>query len=161
MRYIARNILFFLCTVSVTVVAGQQVISSAGASAVGVGVQLSWTVGEPVIETFTGSSVILTQGFHQTKLTVTPIEFIPVPDLELTIYPNPVSSVLRLQAVGKKTVPQMTYSLYNMEGKVIMKKLFENSPEEINMELYSSGTYVLKIFNGENQPLRTFKVIKD
>jgi hypothetical protein len=139
----------------------QQVISSAGASAVGVGVQLSWTVGEPVIETFTGSSAILTQGFHQTKLTVTPIEFIPVPDLDLTVYPNPVSSLLRLQAIGKKKVPQLTYSLFNMEGKVILKKLFTDSPEEINMEMYSSGTYVLKIFNGENQTLRTFKVIKD
>lgn len=161
MKNKVTSFISFLWLLSATVVSGQQVISSAGASAAGTGVQLSWTVGETVIETFTGTSAILTQGFHQTRLTVTAIELIPVPDLDLTVYPNPVSSVLRLQAIGKKKVPQMTYSLFNMEGKVILKKLFTDSPEEINMEMYSSGTYVLKIFNGENQPLRTFKVIKE
>lgn len=161
MKSKVSSFMCFLWMLSATVASGQQVISSAGASATGTGVQLSWTVGEPVIDTFTGTSAILTQGFHQTRLTVTAIEVIPVPDLDLTVYPNPVSSVLRLQAIGKKKVPQMTYSLYNMEGKAIMKKLFTDSPEEINMELYSSGTYILKIFNGENQPLRTFKVIKE
>jgi hypothetical protein len=151
----------FIFALAAGTIKGQQVISSAGATAVGVGVQLSWTVGEPVIETFTGSSVILTQGFHQTKLTVTPIEFIPVPDLDLTVYPNPVSSVLWLQAIGKKKVPQLTYSLFNMEGKVILKKLFTDSPEEINMELYTAGTYILKVFSDDKTPVRTFKVIKD
>ena len=85
-----------------SVINGQQVISSAGASATGAGVQLSWTVGEPVIETFTGASAILTQGFHQSKLTVTAIDPRIYPELELTVYPNPVSSSLRLQIEGDR-----------------------------------------------------------
>jgi len=43
----------------------QKVISSAGTSAKATSVQLFWTIGEPVVKTFTGSTVILTQGFHQ------------------------------------------------------------------------------------------------
>ena len=150
-----------ICLMNISVLYGQQVVSSAGASAEGTGVQLSWTIGEPLIETFTGSSAILTQGFHQSKLTVTPIDVIPAPDLDLAVYPNPVSTALHLQATGKKTVQNLKYALYNIEGKMILVKPFVNSPEEINMELYRSGTYFLKVMRNDNIPLRTFKVIKD
>jgi len=43
----------------------QQVIASSGGYFEGENVSLNWTVGEPVIETFTGGNLILTQGFQQ------------------------------------------------------------------------------------------------
>ena len=43
----------------------QQVIATAGGSASGTGIELSWTIGEPVTATTFGSGFILTQGFHQ------------------------------------------------------------------------------------------------
>lgn len=43
----------------------QQVIATSGGYYENENISLSWTVGEPVIETFTGSEVILTQGFQQ------------------------------------------------------------------------------------------------
>jgi hypothetical protein len=43
----------------------QQVIASAGGYYEGETVTLSWTLGEPVTETFSGGGVILTQGFQQ------------------------------------------------------------------------------------------------
>lgn len=46
----------------------QQVISSAGGTATGTGIQLSWTIGEPVTATVHGSDFYLTQGFHQSQL---------------------------------------------------------------------------------------------
>jgi hypothetical protein len=138
----------------------QQVISSAGASATGIGVQLSWTIGEPVIETFTGTTAILTQGFHQSRLTVTAIDPTLYPELDLSVYPNPVSTSLQLLISGER-LQNLTYKLYNIEGKSILTKVIENSPEMIRMELFSSGTYLLKVFRDDNTPLKTFKVIKD
>jgi hypothetical protein len=139
---------------------GQQVISSAGGSATGTGVQLSWTVGEPVIETFTGSSAILTQGFHQSKLTITAIDFALYPELELSVFPNPVSTSMRLQIKGDQ-FKNLSYQLYNIEGKSMLSKTIQASPEIINMEFYTSGTYLLKVFRDETVPVKTFKVIKD
>jgi hypothetical protein len=43
----------------------QQVIASAGDYFEGDNISISWTLGEPVIETFEGSNIILTQGFQQ------------------------------------------------------------------------------------------------
>jgi len=46
-------------------VKAQQVIASSGGYYEGETVSLSWTLGEPVTETFSGGGVILTQGFQQ------------------------------------------------------------------------------------------------
>jgi hypothetical protein len=157
-----RKVYFFILIFSFALgsLQAQQVISSAGASATGVGVQLSWTVGEPVIETFTGTSAILTQGFHQSKLTVTAIDPKLFPELDLSIYPNPVSTSLRLEISGDR-LQNLTYRLYNIEGKTILTKVIETSPELIKMDLFTSGTYLLKVFRDDNTPLKTFKVIKE
>lgn len=152
-------VVIILCTLTLTL-KGQQVISSAGGSATGAGVQLSWTIGEPVIETFTGSSSVLTQGFHQSRLTITAVDPVVYPGLELSVFPNPVISSLRLQIKGD-LVQKLSYQLYNMEGKSILLKKVEASPVMIDMELYTSGTYLLKVFTDENLPVKTFKIIKD
>ncbi len=43
----------------------QQVIASAGGYYEGQNIQMSWTVGEPITETFAAADLILTQGFQQ------------------------------------------------------------------------------------------------
>lgn len=48
-----------------TALNAQQVVSSGGGQFEGSQLSLSWTIGEPVIETFTGNNLILTQGFQQ------------------------------------------------------------------------------------------------
>jgi hypothetical protein len=146
-----------ICTVST--ITAQQVISSAGASATGTGVQLSWTIGEPVIETFTGTSAILTQGFHQSKLTVTAVDPTLFPGLDVSVYPNPVSTQLRYKISGER-IQNLSYRLFNAEGKAILNKTVENPEELINMEIYTSGIYLLKFFR-QDDPLKTFKIIKD
>ena len=152
-------IIIVLFIFAVSTVTAQQVISSAGGSAVGTGVQLSWTIGEPVIETFTGTSAVLTQGFHQTKLTVTAVDPTLFPGLEVNVYPNPVSTTLRVQISGER-MQKLSYRLFNMEGKAILHKMVENPSELINMEMYTSGTYLLRFFR-EDDPLKTFKIVKD
>jgi hypothetical protein len=138
----------------------QQVISSAGAHAVGTNVQLSWTVGEPIIETFTGTSSILTQGFQQGKLTVTAIEPDIYPGISLSVYPNPVALELTLVISGNE-MANPEYYLYNPEGKLLVNKIIDNQPEKINMQNYPAGTYLLKVFSKEKKSLKTFKVLKN
>lgn len=48
-----------------TEMSAQSLISTAGGYYTGNGISLSWSLGEPVVETFSGGSVILTQGFQQ------------------------------------------------------------------------------------------------
>jgi hypothetical protein len=63
-----KNLGEILC-IPVILMAGncfsQQVIATAGSTATGAGIELSWTIGEPVTATAPGSGFFLTQGFHQ------------------------------------------------------------------------------------------------
>jgi membrane-bound inhibitor of C-type lysozyme len=62
----------FLFTIFAGITAtAQQVVASSGNSATAGGYTVAWTLGEPVIETLSGSNNILTQGMHQTNLVVT------------------------------------------------------------------------------------------
>jgi hypothetical protein len=156
-----REVYFFIFIILFAIgsLEAQQVISSAGASATGTGVQLSWTIGEPVIETFTGTSAKLTQGFHQSMLSVTAIDPTLFPELQVSVYPNPVSTQLRYKISGER-IQNLSYRLFNAEGKTILNKTVENPEELINMEIYTSGIYLLKFFR-EDDPLKTFKIVKD
>ncbi len=138
----------------------QQVVSTAGTHATGTGVQLSWTVGEPVIETFTGTSAIITQGFHQTRLVVTTVDPAVYPGLTLTVYPNPVSSTLKLEITGDG-LKNLFFCLYNMEGKCILKRKVESSHELVGMESCAPGAYLLSVFRGADQLLKSFKIVKN
>jgi len=138
----------------------QQVISSAGASATGTNVQLSWNIGEPVIETFTGTSAILTQGLLQTKLEITAVDPLDYPGLTLMVYPNPVSSSLRIDIQGE--LPKnLCFRLFDLNGKQILIRQVETLPELINMGNFAQGTYLLKVSGNRDETLKTFKIVKN
>lgn len=150
----------FLLILALQVLKAQQVISSASASAVGSGVQLSWTAGEPVIETFSGTGIILTQGFHQGKLGVTAIDDVAVTGIKISVFPNPVTQDLKLEITGIPS-EKVDYKLFDLDGRLLFTKKTEKQPELINMGIFPSGFYFLRIFLNEKQPLQTFKIIKN
>jgi len=56
------SVAFFVIAINAN---AQQVIASAGGYYEGDNISISWTLGEPIIETFEGADIILTQGFQQ------------------------------------------------------------------------------------------------
>lgn len=138
----------------------QQVVSSAGGQGSGTNVQLSWTVGETMIETFAGTSAILTQGFHQSKLLVTAVKPLVYPGISLEVFPNPVTSALQLQVKGEE-IPELMVRLFDMNGRVVHVEAVKAMPGMISMEKFTPGTYLLKVYSASDDPLKTFKVIKN
>jgi len=158
MKSLISITLFFLC-VPLLSVNGQQVISAGGTHAVGANVQLSWTIGEPCTETYTGTAAILTQGFHQGKLTITAIEPISDPGISLTVFPNPVAENLNVQFEGNTSYPYR-YSLFDINSREILRGKIDTNSQIIEMHSVQPGTYSLKIFKGQNEKELTFKIIK-
>ena len=72
----------------------------------------------------------------------------------LTIYPNPVSNILRIQA----SKPMTGVKMFNILGALVHE--IKTDSENINMDLsaYSSGIYFLTIYNDEGFTSR--KIIK-
>jgi hypothetical protein len=138
----------------------QEVISAAGMSAENGGYQLSWTVGEPVIKTVTNGTSTLTQGFHQSKLTITAIDQLAIGELELNVYPNPFSEELTIEMVKNEQSMGIKLVVYDITGKQLLQSEIGHQIEKIAMQSYPSGNYLLRFFSEKMVPIQTFKVVK-
>jgi len=143
----------------------QQVVSTSGNHAENGSVQISWTVGETVIETLINGNNILTQGMHQSKLTVTAIQEVVGPGLEIIAFPNPATDCIHLQLNSILHFPaddrgkDFSFQLYDLNGKLLLYKHIEDPETVIRMEGYTSSTYFLKILENTKE-IKTFKILK-
>jgi len=151
-------IIHFLVIVSFCVSA-QEVISSAGETQKISGYEISWTIGEPVIETISAGTIILTQGFHQSKLTITPATEFLFSDIELKVYPNPTNEFITIYI--NKIGDNLNYFLYDLAGKLLETKPIITTETKLLLQTRSSGTYILKVQRDEKETLQTFKIIKN
>jgi len=150
---------FLSLTALICITNAQEVISSAGNTYSAGGYEVSWTLGEPVIETIKGTNNTLTQGFHQTNLTVTALDELNLPGLNLSVYPNPVKHILNIKAIGREDI-KLQYRIFGIDGRLLFQREIMNNPEEINMLPYAAGSYLLKVSTTGDNPLQTFKIIK-
>lgn len=150
--------LFIVVLLMGSVVCAQEVISSVGASQTAAEIEVSWTLGELVIETISAGSNTLTQGFNQSKLTVTSVPGVHFVEIELEVFPNPSHNFVIIQF--EELVDGAAYSLFDVTGKVIERKLISSTRTVVHLEKYSSGVYILKLTKDFKKPLKTFKIIK-
>jgi hypothetical protein len=155
MKYSIIILILFLAG---SMVSAQQVVSNNGDSQSAAGVEVSWTVGEAVIETLVGGSTTLTQGFQQTKLTVTAVSELLVPELEIKVFPNPTQEFITVHF--SEYIEGSRYFLYDFTGKLLENKLIHSADMEIDMQKYASGQYILKLANKSRQPIQTFQIVK-
>lgn len=134
------------------------VISSAGGSASAGNVKMDYTLGETVIETFTAGGNTLTQGFHQTNLTLVAIENVEL-FAEISIYPNPTSEFVNIDIPADYKL--MDISMYDVTGKLLKNKTNASGLVTFNVNDLATGTYYLQVINPKNQQLKTFKLIKN
>lgn len=147
-----------LMVTSFTFANAQEVISASGQTNKAGNIELSWTLGETVIETHTVGEYILTQGFHQTKLIVTAIDNVSVPNLTVKVYPNPTTDFLVVQI--SETANQPVLALFDASGKLLRQSFVDRSETRIDMRNYSAGSYFLKLNKQNGQPIQQFKIVK-
>ncbi len=155
MKYSIIILIWFLAG---SLASAQQVVSSNGDSKSTAGYEVSWTVGEAVIETLTGSPNTLTQGFHQTRLTVTAVSELLFPGLEIKVFPNPTPDIITIHF--SEFIEDSRYFLYDLTGKLLENRLISSADTEVNMKNYASGQYILKLTNKSRQAIQTFKIVK-
>jgi len=118
--------------------------------------QLSTTLGEPVISTVNNGTNELTQGFQQTKITVTGIEDYQT-EFNMNVYPNPVSEQVTIEI--KEIKEAISFSIYTTEGKLIMTSKLTELQTKLNIEGFAKGNYFLNITE-QNKIIKTYKIIK-
>ncbi|PKP27036.1 MAG: hypothetical protein CVU03_00360 [Bacteroidetes bacterium HGW-Bacteroidetes-2] len=133
---------------------------SSGGDATGAGGTLSYSIGQVVYTTATGSGGISNQGVQiPYEITTLGVENFPEISLQMVVYPNPTSSKAILK-IENYAFQQLTYSLFDVHGKLIFNQKITNSDTPITMEHLASGTYLLKV-TSQNKTLKTFKILKN
>ena len=125
---------------------------------------MSYTVGQVVYTTNTGTNGSVAQGVQQPFeiSVVTGIEEAKGITLQCSAYPNPTTDFLTLKvdASTSLSTQSMEYQLFDINGKLLENKKVEDDETSIVMSNLVPATYFLKIIQN-NKEIKTFKIIKN
>jgi hypothetical protein len=119
---------------------------------------ISWGLGEAVIETFEVDDIIITQGFQQSKLTITTIEELPESEFSITAFPNPANDFVYLKSNLNES-DDVYFTMFDLNGKIVMQDKIYSTLEKVSFRALKSGVYFIKI-SLNNKEMKTIKVIK-
>ena len=138
----------------------QEAAVATGGDATGAGGSSSYSVGQVVYTTNTGSNGSVAQGVQQPyEISITTGMDVKTIQLEMVVYPNPTTDFLKLK-VENGVYENASFQLYDVQGKMVeTKQLIENTTT-IKMISYPKGIYFLKVADN-NMVIKTFKIIKN
>ena len=147
-----------------SVKAQEAVLTSGGNASSDNNGSVSYSVGQMVYTTITGTDGSVAQGVQQPyEISVsTAIKNTEDILLEFKAYPNPVKDNLRLLA-GRHDIKDMYYQLLDIKGKVLENKKITSVESLINMSGLPHGTYFLKVIyrsDTSSDEMKVFKIIK-
>ena len=134
-----------------------QVVGTAGNTATSGNTQLTWTIGEPIVNTATSTNNVLTQGFNQGLLIITAID--DLKNTAVSIQPNPTSDFAIIKLEGQN-LSNAQYTLTDINGKVIQQNKIENKQTSVSFQNLANAIYFIQVVTN-NQKSKTFKVIKN
>jgi len=144
----------------------QTSINATGGNASGSGGSASYSVGQVVYTTNTGTTGSVAQGVQQPFeiLVVTGLEEAKGINLSVTAYPNPTTDYLTLEVPDFQLFPFPFY-LYDMTGKLLQNEKITGKQTSIVMSNLVPANYFVKIIKTSRdlsqQEIKTFKIIKN
>jgi hypothetical protein len=138
----------------------QESPTATGGEATGTGGTASYSIGQVVYTTATGTSGSVAQGVQQPYEISTTVGINETSiNLEMSVYPNPTTNYLTLK-VKNEQVESLNFQLIDLQGKVIENKKVTASNTTITMEALPKAVYFLNVVSN-NQLVKTFKIIKN
>jgi hypothetical protein len=160
-KRIKISLFLFLFTGFATGIVAQETVSVTGGEATGNDGTVSYTVGQVVYSTNSGTTGVVSEGVQQPFeiYVVTALDDVKQIDLSVMAYPNPTTHFLILEIKGG-VQPKYWAALYDFNGKMLMQKKITASKTEFATDNLVSATYFLKLTEG-NREVKTFKIIKN
>ena len=158
-------------TFSLSTLMAQETIPATGGNASGSGGTVSYSVGQVVYTTNSGTTGTVAQGVQQPFeiSVVTGLEEAKGINLNCTAYPNPTTDYLMLK-VENYDNENLSYQLFDMNGKLLETKKVTGKQTSIVMRNLVPATYFVKVYavgrndrtgvTEGNKEVKTFKIIK-
>lgn len=135
----------------------QSIISNSGYLSQSQDVQLSWTIGELNVLTYSDNSTILGQGFQQTNINIVGLTSI-TSGLNISVYPNPFGDLINVN-IDSEIDNEWQYELYSSDGKLILSNYINAPQKSVDLSDLAMGVYCMKILH-KNSVQKTVRLIK-
>lgn len=154
-----RSVLAFIVLVAFPILSfSQEVVVTTGGTVSGSG-SISYTVGQVFYISSEDSSGSTLQGVQQSielfALSTADEELIQ----SVKTFPNPTKDVFVLKFQNMEW-NDVTFILMDINGKTLQSGTIKSNQSFINIQGYSKGIYVLRLFY-KKHPLKTFKILKN
>ena len=158
---ITLSIFVLLFIAGISGLKAQQSILTAGSNATGSSGSVSFSVGQALFGTTTGTGGIVTQGVQQ------PYEVLFMdgigPDkgisLECRVYPNPATNFITLKIENPET-SGLTCQISDLKGLLLRDMKITAKETIVAMDELVPGTYFLSVVRN-GKPFQTYKIIKN
>ena len=150
-----------LLGLGLTGVQAQETISVTGGNTSDSGGSVSWTVGQIVYQTHSGTNVLVSEGVQQYVESETVLgleQSIEQPEL-VSVFPNPVAEYFTIKLNDFKA-STYTFQLFDIKGKLIQSKNLVANETVVQVRDLVPAYYLLKITNRENEE-QIIKIIKN
>ena len=139
----------------------QESINATGGDASGSGGSASYSVGQVVYITNTGTNGSVAQGVQQPFeiSVVTAIEEVKGINLSVSAYPNPTTDYLTL-SIEELEISNLSYQLYDINGSLLQNEKITGNQTRIAMSNLVPANYFVKVIQ-ESKVVKTFKIIKN
>jgi len=137
----------------------REVVASAGDYFVAPTFSLSWTLGEPVVETVSNDYIMLTQGFQQSDFKITAIKEPLAGLFDISVFPNPTADVLNIRINSAKD-EIITVQLYSMTGEKVISEKTREKNIQLNLADLSSASYLLSLRKLDGGLITTYVINK-
>ena len=135
----------------------QENINASGANITSDEGSISYSIGQTVYNTNTGTNGSISEGVQQ-PYEISVVSGIKEKDITLSIsaYPNPTTDYLTLELIEFENT---NFQLININGKILQNEPIRNSYTRINMSNLINGLYFVKVIQNEIE-IKVFKIIK-
>lgn len=142
---------------------GQEAILTTGSTATGSGGSASYSVGQVVYATNSGSNGSVNQGVQQAYIISEETGINQAREISLNhlVYPNPTTDylILKIEEINIET-SDFQYFLYDIGGKLIQNDNVRSLETTIDFSQLSSANYLLRIIQ-KGKEIKTYKIIKN
>ncbi len=162
MRYKRLKLsIVLLLGLGLTGLQAQESVNTTGGNASGNGGSVSYSIGQLVNQSHTGTNGSVAEGLQQPYQisVVKAIEESEVIKLSVIAYPNPTTNYLTL-TINEFDLSNLVYQLYDMNGNLLQSQRITKTNTRILMDKLAPASYFVKIIQ-KNKEVKTFKIIKN
>lgn len=128
---------------------GPTTLNATGGTAVIGTSEFEWSIGEmTLVNTFTGTGIVVTQGILQPILSTEGVAETRVAPKDLQVFPNPATDVVNVQYTSANS-RALSCRLFDMTGKEISSKNIVSANGQaigqVDVRSLAAGTYMLEV----------------